>query len=134
MLRVAPSTPLPGGTRQGVEHSHGDLYCRKMTVLPASQRICRKARTRPLSVCLQRPFPIQLRTCLSLFGLIKQAKRLLPRMLFWEESQAVPNDAEHFPCSCFYGADVAGFHIHHMLLPFTMEINIPILQMRELRN
>ena len=24
--------------------------------------------------------------------------------------------------------------IHHTLLPFTMEINIPILQMRELRN
>ena len=65
-------------------------------------------------VCLQRPFPIQLRTCLSLFGLIKQAKRLLPRMLFWEESQAVSNDAEYFPCCCFYGADVAGFHIHHI--------------------
>lgn len=90
-----PASPCPG-PRQGVQHPFRDsFFFKEMTnIARTTKKTCSKARTGP--VCLQRPFSTQLRMCTVLFGFIKQAEPLLPRMLFWEKSQAESNKAEYF--------------------------------------
>lgn len=55
-----------------------------------------------LPVCLPpKTLLVQLRLCTVSFALIKQGKHLLPRMPFWEKSQATSNKAGYFPHCVF---------------------------------